>query len=167
MCRPHESRFAVEVRQKFAVGSAKCLQLNQACQTKLPDYIQGPAVTDMKLLIAANYDKGTDPKGSVESAAWSMRKVLEMQRHTLDWANALLESPNAARRPCIFGGRLGPSLKSAQAAQSRFRAGGEKQWFYCATCTSEAERITGAETSDAQIQADAEKIAGIPDGHAR
>jgi hypothetical protein len=38
---------------------------------------------------------------------------------------------------------------------------GERQWFYCATCLNETQRVAGVEPSDATIQAEAEKITGL------
>ncbi len=38
---------------------------------------------------------------------------------------------------------------------------GEKQWFYCALCTNETQRLAGGEQSDADIQAEAESLTGV------
>lgn len=46
---------------------------------KLPDQVQSPVPDDQ--VIPAHYE-GVDPNDSVESALWSIRKMLEMQRQT-------------------------------------------------------------------------------------
>lgn len=37
----------------------------------------------------------------------------------------------------------------------------ERQWFHCASCNNETQRLAVDEQSDAEIQADAESITGV------
>lgn len=53
----------------------------------LPACVDGPAVTDMELIIAANWE-GVDVNAPAETIAWSMQKFIEIQRQAV-WSDGI------------------------------------------------------------------------------
>lgn len=75
-----------------------------------------------------------------------------------------------ASKDPFFYSKFVPSIPCTECGNNMYcfrrtpESEGERQWFYCATCSNEAQRVAGAESSDATIQTEAEKITGVDAG---